>query len=195
MNRDTIYFYQDKYHVFWVKVHQITDKYVNCITSLNIEDIEGVKVDNIEDFMNKVIIGRYYGSYIMPYSKLDEPFTDHQRERMMFPDLFDSYRDEINGDWNGDEELFFNYKKWDCIYEEPLKYPRYRKNEDYKDFTRYKYIYRNIPISTFESHDLLIPYEKVVADYPELMTKRGSIIGTKSKRVFREYNLSILLDV
>jgi hypothetical protein len=189
MYENEIYFYQ-KDMVFWFRVFKMTEKEICIITSFDYHKIKDVSLKSKEDFLDKIIVNRH-GDYIMDYSDLDKPFTEKEKKWKMFPDLFKSFRDEIEKDFNNNEEQFLRQKKWNVIYTEPVRTKRTQRS----DHLDKKYIYRCMPIENFNNAELLIPIETVKKKYPQLMTKYGDAIGTTDMAIIRDFNLYSLLKL
>ena len=169
------YFYQGVDGCKWLKPTSIKNDFLNYITSFYLKNIYSVRVKNIADFLIPVYKLPYTMDYIIYGTKLNEPFDEEVRDKISPHDWFDTWQEEIDGDFNGDIHEWMNWYKLDKIWVEPTD-----------KYERKIYEYRHIRLTCLDESDLIIPYKDVRDVYPDLVDNQGCVVP-----LYNEEKLSI----
>lgn len=176
MESNRIFFYQDRFMVTWVKIHSITEDRIKYIRSVDLRNIQNVPVDKKEDFLDCFIFNSN-GTPIKNISDLNKEYTQEKKDRMPFYCTFNSDQEEIDGDFNGDFDLWLKYHKFDYRW---IPTKRYIKPGYLNRPCEFEYI--DMTIDKFLDNQLLIPYEEVINNYPSL-NSNGIVVGVKDGSV------------
>lgn len=153
--------------------------WISFIESNRLKNIENIKVDTLDDYLIKQIRHQHSGEYIMDYKDLDK-----KRASKVFNDIFYSYREEIDLDFNGDEDSFFKYKRWNVEYHTPKEYESKFYKGDY-----------------FDSSLFCIPLDVAIKDYSFMFRSQRNTLAEvfldkdNRKFVVRDYKIKQVLDL
>jgi hypothetical protein len=181
MQTDRIFFIYNGHSFEWIKITSMCEEsgYINYIFSKYLNKIINIDVSSIDKYMRRIIVSQRDGIYIMDYSRLDEPHSDEYQKRQDFPYLFKSFRDQINSDFNGDEELFFRHKKWEDVFIPPNKID---------------YNYKYMTIKKFNNLTIIIPYSDI-DKYSELFPGIEESYINNKKLFLNLYQSNILTNI
>jgi len=171
------FYIKPAYYSEWEK----GEEWISFIETNILDNIKDIKVDVQEDYLIKQIRSRTTGEYVMDYKDLDKKLENK------IGDLFYSFREQLDLDFNGDETLFFRYKGWNVEYHTPKEYISNFYKGDY-----------------FDNNFFCIPLDVAKKDYPFMFisdynsSEEGALPflnENNRKFIVRDYKIKQVLDL